>query len=213
MVAVPNIALNILLLVAQAPSHDSTGATARSAPLDSAGIQEAIGLGRQTKKAYGYSSSAWGSAGFLATTYVSNYVIYAQGPFGRVATAAAKNARNYQPFTADSVRPYLAAPALTVMAYPDFLDPIEKKEVSVSPERIVLQAVTPSGDTVTVQPVRMDTVASDYANLFGAKITRSGLIATFDVREAPPPPFDIIVVNPAKEARLHVKPKDLPKLR
>ena len=122
MVAVPNIALNILLLVAQAPSHDSTGATARSAPLDSAGIQEAIGLGRQTKKAYGYSSSAWTSSGFMATKYVSNYVIYAQGPFGRVATAAAKNARNYQPFTADSIRPDMAAPVLTVMAYPDILD-------------------------------------------------------------------------------------------
>jgi hypothetical protein len=61
--------------------------------------------------------------------------------------------------------------------------------------------------------MRMDTVASDYANLFGAKITRSGLIATFDLRASPPPPFDIIVVNSAKEARLHVKPKDLPKLR
>ena len=69
------------------------------------------------------------------------------------------------------------------------------------------------GDTVTVQPVRMDSVASDYANLFGAKITRSGLIATFDLRAAPQPPFDIVVVNPAKEARLHVKPKDLLKLR
>jgi len=207
------LALNVLLLVAQTPSRDSAGAATRFAPLDSAGIQEAIALGRQTKKAYGYSSGAWSSRGFLTTTFASSYFIYAQGPFGRVATAAAKNARNYQPFTADSVRPYLAAPALTVMAYPDFLDPIEKKEVSVSPERIVLQAVTPSGDTVTVQPVRMDTVASDYANLFGAKITRSGLIATFDLREAPPPPFDIIVVNPAKEARLHVKPKDLPKLR
>src|SRR6266699_1052805 len=54
MVAVAKIALNILLLVAQAPSHDSTGAAARSASLDSAGIQEAIALGRQTKKAYCY---------------------------------------------------------------------------------------------------------------------------------------------------------------
>ncbi len=202
MVAVPILTLNVLLAAAQAP-----------APLDSAGIREAIALGRQTKKAFGFSSSAWASSGFMATTFKSNYVIYAQGPFGRVATAAAKNARNYQPFTADSVRPDMAAPVLTVMAYPDVLDPAENKEISVSPERIVLQAVTPSGDTVTVQPVRMDTVASDYANLFGAKITRSGLIATFDLREAPPPPFDIIVVNPAKEARLHVKPKDVPKLR
>ncbi len=202
MVAVPILTLNVLLAAAQAP-----------APLDSAGIREAIALGRQTKKAFGFSSSAWASSGFMATTFKSNYVIYAQGPLGRVATAAAKNARNYQPFTADSVRPDMAAPVLTVMAYPDVLDPAENKEISVSPERIVLQAVTPSGDTVTVQPVRMDTVASDYANLFGAKITRSGLIATFDLREAPPPPFDIIVVNPAKEARLHVKPKDVPKLR
>ena len=212
MVAVPNIALNILLLVAQAPSHDSTGATARSAPLDSAGIQEAIGLGRQTKKAYGYSSSAWGSGGFLATKRGSSYVIYAQGPFGRVATAAAKNARNYQPFTVDSVRADMTAPMLTVIAYPDFLDG-ENKEVSVSPERVVLQAVTQSGDTVTIQPIRMDTIASDYGNLFGAKITRSGLIARFDLRAGPLPPFDIVVVNSAKEARLHVKPKDLPKLR
>jgi len=31
----------------------------------------------------------------------------------------------------------------------------------------------------------MDTVASDYAILFGAKTTRSGLIATFDLREVP----------------------------
>src|SRR5258706_5431291 len=201
MVAVPILTLNVLLAAAQAP-----------APLDSAGIREAIALGRQTKKAFGFSSSAWASSGFMATTFKSNYVIYAQGPFGRVATAAAKNARNYQPFTADSVRPDMAAPVLTVMAYPDVLDPAENKEISVSPERIVLQAVTPSGDTVTVQPVRMDTVASDYANLFGAKITRIGLIATFDLREAPQPPFDIIVVNPATDARVHVKTKYVPKL-
>jgi len=210
MVAVPSLLLNVLLLVAQAPSGDST---ARFAPLDSAGIQEAITLGRQTKKAYGFSSGAWTSRGLFSTTFASSYVIYAQGPFGRVATAAAKHARNYQPFTSDSVRADMAAPVLTVLAYPDFLDLPENKQVSVSPERIVLQSVTPSGDTVTVQPMGMDTVASDYGNLFGAKITRSGLIATFDLRVAPPPPFDIIVVNPAKEARLKVRAKDLPKLR
>jgi hypothetical protein len=107
----------------------------------------------------------------------------------------------------------MIAPVLTVIAYPDVLDPAENKEISVSPERVVLQAVTPSGDTVTIQPIRMDTIASDYGNLFGAKITRSGLIATFDLRAGLEPPFDIIVVNPAKEARLHVKAKDLPKLR
>ena len=213
MVAAPVLALHLLLVVAHSAPQDTTGAAARLTALDSAGIQEAIALGRQTKKAYGYSSSAWAAHGFMPSKFESNYVVYAQGPFGRVATAAAKNARNYQPFTADSIRPDLTAPVLTVMAYPDILDPAENKEISASPERIVLQAVTPSGDTVTIQPVRMDTVASDYANLFGAKITRSGLIATFDLRAAPSPPFDIIVVNPAREARLHVKPKDLPKLR
>jgi len=213
MIAAPIVALNFLLLVAQSPSPDTTGRAGRSASLDSAGIQEAIAHGRQTKKAYGYISSAWASQGFLATTYVSNYVIYAQGPFGRVATAAAKNARNYQPFTVDSIRADMTAPVLTVMVYPDILDPGKEKEVSVSPERVVLQAVTESGDTITTQPIRMDTIASDYANLFGAKVTRSGLVATFDLRAGPPPPFDIVVVNSAKEARLHVKPKDLPKLR
>jgi len=211
MVAAPVLALNLLLVVAHSAPQDTTGAAARLT-LDSAGIQEAIALGRQTKKAYGYSSSAWGSGGFLATKRGSSYVIYAQGPFGRVATAAAKNARNYQPFTVDSVRADMTAPMLTVIAYPDFLDG-ENKELSVSPERVVLQAVTESGDTITTQPIRMDTIASDYANLFGAKITRSGLIARFDLRAGPLPPFDIVVVNPAKEARLHVKPKDVQKLR
>jgi hypothetical protein len=213
MLAAPITALNLLLLVAQSPSQDSAGARTKASALDSAGIQEAIALGRQSKKGYGYTSSAWASSGFMSTKYVSNYVIFAQGPFGRVATAAAKNARNYQPFTVDSIHADMTAPVLTVMAYPDILDPGEGKEVSVSPERVVLQAVTSSGDTVTTQPIRMDTVASDYANLFGAKIARSGLVATFDLRTAPPPPFDIIVVNSAKEARLHVKPKDLSKLR
>ncbi|HEV8400360.1 MAG TPA: hypothetical protein VGQ18_11055 [Gemmatimonadales bacterium] len=213
MVAAPALALNLLLLAAQSASQDTTGAAARLTPLDSSGIREAIALGRQTKRAYGFSSSAWGSAGFLATTFKSNYVIYAQGPFGRVATAAAKAARNYQSFTADSVQADMIAPVLTVIAYPDILDPGENKEISVSPERVVLQTVTPAGDTVIVQPMRMDTVASDYANLFGAKITRSGLIATFDLRAGLAPPFDIIIVNPAKEARLKVRAKDLPKLR
>jgi len=212
MVAAPVLALNLLLVVGHSAPQDTTGAAARLTALDSAGIQEAIALGRQTKKAYGYSSSAWGSGGFLATKRGSSYVIYAQGPFGRLATAAAKNARNYQPFTVDSVRADMTAPMLTVIAYPDFLDG-ENKEVSVSPERVVLQAVTESGDTITTQPILMDTIASDYANLFGAKITRSGLIARFDLRAGPLPPFDIVVVNPAKEARLHVKPKDVQKLR
>lgn len=211
MVAAPVLALNLLLVVAQSP--DPTGAAGRLAPLDSAGIREAIALGRQTKKAYGFSSSAWAASGFMATTFKSNYVIYAQGPFGRVATAAAKAARNYQPFTADSARADMIEPVLTVIAYPDILDPGENKEISSSPERVVLSTVTPAGDTVIVQPMRMDTIASDYGNLFGAKITRSGLIATFDLREGLAPPFDIIVVNPAKEARLKVKAKDLPKLR
>ena len=78
----------------------------------------------------------------------------------------------------------------------------------------VLQVVREgSPDTVTVQPLSIDTEPADYANLFGAHIQRSGMIATFDLRAVPPLPFDIVVVNPAKEARDHVKPKDQPKLR
>ena len=100
---------------------------------------------------------------------------------------------------------------LTVLAYPEVL---EKSRVSASPERIVLQAVREdSPDTVTVQPLKIDTVPADYANLFGAHIERSGMIATFDLRAVPLLPFDIVVVNPVKEARDHVKQKDQPKLR
>ena len=210
MLAAPVLALHLLLLVPQSPTQDSAG---RSAALDSAGIQEAMATGRQTKKGYGFGSSAWSAHGLMPSRYDSNYMIYVQGPFGRVATAAAKNARNYQPFTADSVRPEMTAGVLTVLAYPDILVPGGGSEISVSPERVVLQSVTAAGDTVTTQPARMDTVSADYANLFGAKITRSGLVAEFDLRTLPAPPFDIIVVNSVKEARLHVKPKDQPKLR
>jgi len=208
------VGLGVLLATAPSAAQDSAIAP-RAATLDSSEIQAAITLGRQTKKAYGYYWGAYASAGLLGTSMVSGFLVYAQGPFGRVATAAARAARNYQPFTADSVRPELTAPVLTVLAYPDVLNsPGVKNKVSVSPERIVLQAVREgSPDTVTVQPLSIDTVPADYANLFGAHIARSGMIATFDLRAVPPLPFDIVVVNPVKEARDHVKSKDQPRLR
>jgi len=204
------LGLGVLVAAAPCVAQDSA-VTRRAATLDSSEIQAAITLGRQTKKAYGYYWGAYASGGLLGTSMVSGFQVYAQGPFGRVATAAARAARNYQPFTVDSVRPDLIAPVLTVLAYPDVL---EKNKVSVSPERILLQVVREgSPDTVTVQPLSIDTVPADYANLFGAHIARSGMIATFDLRAVPPLPFDIVVVNPVKEARDHVKSKDQPRLR
>ena len=208
--AAAHIGLGLLLAAAPCIAQDSAVAR-RPATLDSSEVQAAIALGRQTKKAYGYFWGAYASGGLLGTSMVTGFLIYAQGPFGRVATAAARAARNYEPYTADSVRPELTAPVLTVLAYPEVL---EKSRVSASPERIVLQAVREdSPDTVTVQPLKIDTVPADYANLFGAHIERSGMIATFDLRAVPPLPFDIVVVNPVKEARDHVKQKDQPKLR
>lgn len=100
---------------------------------------------------------------------------------------------------------------LTVTAFPDTLG---HGRVSPNPERIVLQVVRGgSADTVTVQPLSIDTVPVSFANQFGARVERTGLTAAFDLRALPAPPFDIIVVNPLKEAHDHVKPKDLSKLR
>src|SRR5438034_11776672 len=115
------VGLGVLLAAAPSAAQDSAVAS-RAATLDSSEIQAAIALGRQTKRAYGYYWGAYASGGILGTSMVSGFQVFAQGPFGRVATAAARAARNYQPFTADTVRPELTAPVLTVLAYPEVLE-------------------------------------------------------------------------------------------
>lgn len=80
----------LTLLVATTEAQVSQSRLNAPGTLDSSDVEAAITLGRHSREWYGYRWGAYETGGFLGTTMVVGYLVFAQGPFGRVASAAAR---------------------------------------------------------------------------------------------------------------------------
>lgn len=175
-------------------------------------IEAAIGWGRDVTN---YSDhpialrlGAFGSgfkAAALRMAGAGLQYVALEGPRGRIARAAAEHRKRYEPFTADSVTPSMAAPYLSILA-----SSATAQYASVDPgfltvTHIVLIPRT-GDDNRPVQPAREVTAAEGWQNIFGATVaTGQALEAFFPIGKLPTGDFDVVIVTKSDDQPMRYK--------
>ena len=137
------------------------------------------------------------------------FQIVAQGPYGRVVTAASAKAAQYLPFTADSVTAEMRSPVLTIQATPTAPEFEGRWRQSPPVQRIVLQVKAPRGETgAVVQPLAVRTYPMRWTNALGGVFDGQGAIAVFDLNQVPAGDFDVVLVTGGREVRATVGARD-----
>jgi len=187
----------ILAAVSMALSARSSRAQGSTSTLDSVQVHKAIQVGLERREPVG---ARFETRHLLRST---GFVVFVQGPYDRIATAAAQAAKNYSAFTADSVQNQLATPLLTVRATP-WSPKFVNGHWSVTPfaTRVVLVPSTSSSSPV--QPTIVAPFPTEWSNALGGAFQGQGIVAFFRIDQLPIGDFDIVVVTDSQEFRIAI---------
>jgi hypothetical protein len=139
------------------------------------------------------------------------YIVLAQGPYGRIVDASAQAARKYMPFGPSDITSGMRAPTLTVAVQQKLFN---AKTTPVPVEHVVIRNAPQDGDSVhIVQPTHIEELPESYYNLMGAKIETKGVWATFDPRALPPGDLQFVVILSNKECNARLRERDRDKIQ
>lgn len=199
----------VAVLLAATPAFaqtlDGTAAssTIASPSLSEAGIAAAIKEGTASKKSI---------AAVAGSDTANNFVVVAQGPYGRVESAAAAAASKYQPFKAEQVTSEMIAPVLAVMVRPGKPGLEGSRWIVTPPVKHVVLRVGAAGDIV--QPDKITPFPTEWGNAFGAKFQSQGAIALFDLAKVPQDgDVEVVVITDQFEQVRKIKAKDRQQIR
>lgn len=145
-------------------------------PLSDADIDAAIAHGLSRKKLESASCRA-GSAFMDFSQYNGGFTVTAQGPLGRIASAAREAKSKYQPFTRADVTDAMRAPDLTIVAYPD--RPSATKygwHYTPAATHLVIRS---RKDGPVLQPTRVTPLPVEWGNALGGVAHGYGVTAVF----------------------------------
>jgi hypothetical protein len=203
----------VLLLVA------STPLLAQAQLLSDSDVVRAIQIGSRGREIVAYTSGS-ARSGFVGSLCRSSvpegtcaFGVIAQGPFARIASAAAEAKKKYLPFSPESVTTQLRAPLLTITATPTAPKLIGGDwQYAPEAQHIVLQLRIGDMDS-TVQPVKVETFPVTWSNVVGGQFSGQGVIAYFAEESLPKADFDIVVITSGKESRYRIRGDDRDNLR
>jgi hypothetical protein len=142
------------------------------------------------------------------------FTVTIQGPYGRIATAAAEAAKNYLPFTPDSVTVDMRLPVIACLATPEspyFSGTYGGLSTAPRATRIVLRR--DKRDPNPIQPLRVKPVPVTWSNAMGGQFHGQGVIPHFAPSDLPQKDFIVVVITEQKETRLVVRKRDFKALR
>lgn len=193
--------VTVARLVPSPAAAQSDGAPARLDTLTREQVEAAITVGLREKTAEGLvlgtAANGWRASIQRSAGVAQSIKIV--GPFDRVRNAAALHARNYMPFTIDSVQPWMTAPVILMQ-----VEPTAPRDVAGALAPAVTRVVLKASDGAIVQPVEFIPMTRSWANMLGATFQTQGAIATFALDALPKGTFQIIVVTDAGEDRYAV---------
>lgn len=191
----------ILAAVSMALSARSSQAQGSASALDSAQVYKAIQVGLERKEPVGVRFE---TRRLLRST---GFVVFVQGPYDRIATAAARAAKNYSAFTADSVKDQLATPSLTVTATP-WNPRFVNGHWSVTPLATRVVLVPNKSSLSPVQPTIVAPFPTEWSNAVGGAFQGQGVVASFRIDQLPIGDFDIVVITDGQEFRIAIGDKE-----
>lgn len=157
-------------------------------------VVAAIDLGRSTKDGFafrGVTTVGRRDMGHL------EYTLMAQGPFGRIVSAAATSARNHQVFTVGSVTKGMRAPLRVIEATPQRCESLGDSLQIVPPATLILlrrlRHDDPT-DTASIEPIRVRTFPVSQSNSKGGRLRGQGVSTYFPLESVPADDFEIVVI-------------------
>jgi len=142
-------------------------ALAQKANLTDADIQAAIDKGMKEKKSYGLTLCSVIGFGRCADIFT---------PTTRIENEASKAAKEFRTISVKDIDPDLTAPVLFVVANPRIPDHVNDPCLNTS--HVVIRDVSKK---IVIQPEHKESFESSASNAFGAKVTCSGVMATFSL--------------------------------
>ncbi|HEX9292807.1 MAG TPA: hypothetical protein VF873_03895 [Gemmatimonadales bacterium] len=201
-------------LYAQTPTNGARDTSAVVATLADSDVTAAIALGQTRKngKTFGFLGSA--DCSNIVDAMGGNtreYIVLAQGPYGRIVDGSAQAARKYMPFGPSDVSSSMRAPTLTVAVQQKLFN---AQTTPVPVEHIVIRNAAQDGDSVhIVQPTHIEELPESYYNLMGAKIETKGVWATFEPKALPAGDLQFVVILSNKECNARLRERDRDKIR
>ncbi len=188
---------------------DSVAAATGAQSLTAAEVLAAIHLGRSNRKSFAFRGATGRDLDNV------EFAVVAQGPFGRIVSAAAEAAESNQPYSADSVTAQMMASVLVIDARPTAADSLGHSMLRAPPatHMFLRSRRAAQGDLVTVQPFSVRTFAVSQSNLTGGRLQGQGITAAFHLTGLPAEEFEIVVVAGDREYRRVVRARDREKLR
>ena len=188
---------------------DSLAAATGAQTLTAAEVLAAIHVGRSDRRSLAFRAATGRDLDNVA------FNVVAQGPFGRIVSAAAEAVESNQPFSPDSVTAQMMASVLVIDARPTAADSLGHFVLRAPPatQLFLRSRRAVQGELVTVQPFSVRTYAVSQSNLTGGRVQGQGITAAFHLNGLPAEEFEIVVVAGDREYRRAVRARDREKLR
>lgn len=174
-------------------------------------VDAAIAEGFRTKRPIGLvlDLASMGFAGDLIRSSAERtggrYAVILQGPYARVESAAADHAKQYLPYTRDSVDAALLAPFVAIRAMPQSPAFAADHRWHTTPDVVRVVLMPTDGVRAAIQPESQKPESESHTYGSGMTAETHGVTALFRIAEIPTGDFDVVLVTTGQEKRERVK--------